>query len=312
MKKKQTTAGICTTLLFIVTALLFITTALLGCSSDTKMEEAFEAGSAIGFKETAADKAPAPSTADFRGGDGGSGDNAPVSDVSEYERKRIKRGSMYVVVESLTEAEEKISRKVDQYGGYIESSSLYEETAYFTVKIPAESFDTFMASSEDLGEVKSKSISVEDVTDRFYDLENRIKNKRILMERYQEYLEEAESVEDLLSIERALNDVITEIERLEGSYKQLSSLIAYSTLNIELSLPSYEKETGTLPSIREGLRKIGSAVLTFLYYLIFVIVGIVIFGVPAIAVAALLYYLSFGKIGLVKKLFRSLSAKKTG
>jgi hypothetical protein len=168
-----------------------------------------------------------------------------------------------------------------------------------------------MTSSEDLGEVKSKNISVEDVTDRFYDLENRIKNKRILMERYQQYLEEAESVEDLLSIERALNEVITEIERLEGSYKQLSNLIAYSTLNIELSLPSYEKETGTLPSIREGLRRFGSAVLTFLYYLIFVIVGIVIFGVPVLGVAALLYYLSFGKIGLVRKLFRSLSGKRS-
>jgi hypothetical protein len=59
-----------------------------------------------------------------------------------------------------------------------------------------------------------------------------LKNKKSLEERYRDLLIKAETVKDILEIERNINQVRTEIEQLEGQFRYLSQQISYSTLHV--------------------------------------------------------------------------------
>ena len=229
-----------------------------------------------------------------------------ASPTTAVERKLVSTAGMEIEVEDLEAAEKSLQEGVEKIGGYIQSSSRYGDSFSMTIKVPAERFDSFLDETGALGQVRSKNINVEDVSDRYYDLEHRIKNLEILVERYQSYLEEAKNVEELLTVERQLNETITELERLKGSYKNLGHLVSFATLHVSVYLPSWESEEDPLPSLRAGLRNFGRMVVRVLYGIFFIILGIIAFGIPVVLVIGLFYLLAFGRIGLVRRFFGRL------
>ncbi len=235
-------------------------------------------------------------------------DDSAVDDsaVGPPERKLVSTGSMELVVEELEAAEDSIRESARKMDGYVASISRWGDGFSMTVKIPTADFDAFVETAGELGEVRTKQIDVEEVTDRYYDLEHRIRNKELLVERFRSYLEKAEALEEILAVERQLNETVTELERLEGSFRNLSHLISFSTLHLSIRLPSYASDHGPLPSLREGLRNFGYTVVNVFYGIFFIMLGIVVFGVPLVLAAGLLYWLGFGKIGVVRKFFGTL------
>lgn len=221
-------------------------------------------------------------------------------------RKRIMNAYLEITVKDVVSAEKELSRRTLDAGGWIVSSSLYWGELSLVVKIPSEKFESFLLSSETIGKVNSKSISTDDVTESFYDLENRIKNKTILRDRFRDYLEKADSIEDILSVERQLNDVTTEIEQLEGAFRGLNRDIDYSTVTFLLNPPVGEVVSNKVPSFSEAFSTLGYKVLSFLYYLLFILIYLVIFGIPVILVLGLIYVVGWGKVGLVRRFFGKL------
>ena len=198
------------------------------------------------------------------------------------------------------------------FSGWIDNSSLYENYLSITIRVPAESLDAFLQMTGELGEVQSRSISADDVTDYYFDTETRLETLRILQERYTEYLKTAENMEDIISIERELNNVISEIESMERTIRRLDGQISYSTVYFYGELPPEEQVSGELPSIVEGLKKLVYGFITLIYYIGLGLLYAVIFGVPIILVLGLIYLVGWGRIGLVRKFFKLLSRKKTG
>lgn len=143
------------------------------------------------FEDTAAVKsAAAPvlpemsrSTAEAEVFESSSADSSPVR-----ERKRIVNAYLELTVKDVNSAEKEINLRTLEAGGWIVSSELYGGSISLVVKIPAREFESFLSSSEKIGKVDSRSISTDDVTESYYDLENRIKNKSILRERFRDYL----------------------------------------------------------------------------------------------------------------------------
>ena len=81
----------------------------------------------------------------------------------------------------------KISALVDEYGGWIESSSIsganyysisrgntYNRNATYTIRIPCDDFDTVMSGISALGNVPYSHIYTENVTSQYYDTQARI------------------------------------------------------------------------------------------------------------------------------------------
>lgn len=262
---------------------------------DVAVEEAVEAEMDYGA-------VPEPTIAGASGG--GSGGQNPAG---QQDRKLIKTGSISLEVEQLAATEEAVLAWCQSFGGYVASSFNHETNAAFTVRIPAVRFDDAMAAAGNLGRVRSRNISTQDVSEQFYDLRTRLDTRKILRDRLQSYLAQAKDMEDLLHIERELNSTLTEIESMEGRMRRLSNQIDYSTITVDASLPYRTTDQGfQWPSLDRTVPRFLSNVVDFFVGFVAVVLYIIIFGIPVLGLVALLYWLLLGRVGLLRKIFKGL------
>ena len=160
-------------------------------------------------------------------------DSAP-----EVERKVIKRAYLSLVVEDLEEDFERVVALVEEAGGFVQSSSTWENerqrTSNLSVRVPVDRFANILARLEELGRVEGREISGQDVTTEYVDTEARLRNLERQEERFLEILNRANTVEEILNIERELERVRGEIEALTARLKSLDELTSLSTIDIEL------------------------------------------------------------------------------
>ena len=266
---------------------------------DVAVEEAAEAE--FSYTDDAG-SAPVPMPTTASGGSGSGGQSQ-----AQQERKLIKTGSVSLEVEQLAAAEEAVLAWCQSFGGYVAASFNHESSASYTVRIPAPSFDAAMAAAGDLGRVRSRNLSTQDVSEQYYDLKTRLDTRKILRDRLQAYLAQAGNMEDLLQIERELNSTLSEIESMEGRMRRLSNQIDYATITVDMSLPYRTTDQGfQWPSLSHNVRRFLSNVVDFFVDFVAVVLYIVIFGAPILALAAFLYWLLLGKAGLLKRIFRRL------
>jgi hypothetical protein len=103
------------------------------------------------------------------------------------------------------------------------------------VRIPVEQFESFVDSIVSLGELERNNRTSQDVTEQYYDLEARIKNKKIEEQTLNKILQERSGkLEDVLKIEIELSRVRGEIEQLEGKIRVLENLSSLATLTLNV------------------------------------------------------------------------------
>ena len=232
-------------------------------------------------------------------------ESAPA--VEDYERKLIRTGNVSLEVQTITDAEDKIAAWAASLGGYVTNANTWQYGAGFTVRVPSSRFDEAMSQVGNFGRITNRSVSSQDVSDNYYDMQSRLQTKYILRDKLQSYLSEAKDIKDLLEVERQLNEVIEDIESTESRFKRLSGQIDYSTIYINMSFEHGKDEGGIiLPDVKNSWNEFVSNVINFFWNLLKVLFYIVIFGIPIVAVAAFLFWLLFGKIGLLVKLFKKL------
>ena len=224
-----------------------------------------------------------------------------------YERKLIRTGNVSLEVQTISDAEDKIAAWAKSLGGYVTNANTWQYGAGFTVRIPAERFDEAMAQAGNFGRITSRSVTSQDVSDNYYDMQSRLETKYILRDKLQSYLSQAKDIKDLLEIERQLNEVIEDIESTESRFKRLSGQIDFSTIYINMSFEHGRDESGIiLPDVKNAWNEIVSKIIAFFWGLVKVLFYIVVFGIPLLGIAAFFYWLLFGKVGLLIKLFKKL------
>lgn len=233
------------------------------------------------------------------------------NDAFQTEKKLIKTGNINLEIENLSESILKVEEWISSYGGYISNSSNSEKNAWFNIKIPSSKFDDAMNSACSLGKVLNHSENTEDVSEQYYDLESRLQNKKTMKSKLEGYLSNAKDIKDLLEIERELNSVISDIDSMEGRLKRLSNQVEYSTITINLQLPSNHSETGFIfPDLKNGFSNFLSNFLNFLIGFVKVFFLVILCGIPILAAIAFFYWLLFGRIGLILKLYKWLKKQK--
>lgn len=236
-------------------------------------------------------------------------DNSVSQDAQKtYERKLIKNGYLTIRVSDFDKAEQDCNEWAKKYNGYVSLSRRSEYELYFKIQIPQELFDTAFNDFSSVGQVKEKNITIEDVSENYYDLETRLNTKKILKERLTKYLSEAKSMDEIIKIERELNNCTSQLESMQGQMNRLSSRINFSTIEITMTLPPQISGNRGIqvPDFVENLKGFVENTIGFFESFVLIIVGIALFGVPIVLTVALIYWLTFGKIGLVKKLFKKL------
>ncbi len=115
-----------------------------------------------------------------------------------------------------------------------------------TIRVPATRFDEAIRRIEKLGDMLSRDVQVEDVTEEYHDTEIRLKNARAVRQRLEQLLAKATKVEESIQIEKELERLAETIDRLEGRMKFLRDRAAFSTITVTFQ-PQTAAELGKRP-----------------------------------------------------------------
>lgn len=103
------------------------------------------------------------------------------------------------------------------------------------VKIPSRRFREAMSQVDAEFEVERRSVRAEDVTAEFKDLEVRLENLRATRKRLEQLLEKTGSLADTLTVEKELERVASEVDRIQGRLRFLRNHTSFSTLTVAVA-----------------------------------------------------------------------------
>jgi hypothetical protein len=233
-----------------------------------------------------------------------------VLEMPDAERKLAKRASFSIRVENLDEADASVTGLMEKYGAYSAMSQIYEDSRHYSIRVPSTAYDVFIAGTAGLGRILQRNESAEDVTLRYYDLEGRLATKKELLKTYQSYLGRARNIEEILSVEARIADLQNDLEGTGRELRNLANRVDYAVVDLNIQGPVASSPYRSGPTAGERFKELFSGFGSFLSVLAVILSGIVIYGAPILLILVLLFWLLFGRIGLLKKLF-GMAAGKT-
>jgi hypothetical protein len=165
-----------------------------------------------------------------------------VIDVGQQwatERMIVRTGDMALVVEDVPAAIDRIIGIADDFDGYVVSSRVWKEkerlVGRIAIRVPAEYFDDAMRALRGLAvEVTSESTSSKDVTEEYIDLNAKLQNLEATEEQLLRIMEKAETVEDILNVQRELSSTRGDIEQTKARMQYLERTSATSLIEVSL------------------------------------------------------------------------------
>lgn len=202
-------------------------------------------------------------------------------DVQDTNRKLIRNVDMNVETEEFDALLQNVQNRITSLGGYVENSEIYNGSGYYdgyssmrsanlTARIPAEKLDEFLSLVSEMSNVTRKNESVTDVTLQYVDMQSHKQALQAEQTRLLELMEQAESIEDIISLESRLSEVRYQIESMESQLRTFDNQVSYST--VELYIEEVEtytpiEEPGRLQKMTEGfvdsLQGVGNGFLDF-------------------------------------------------
>ncbi|HEY88440.1 MAG TPA: DUF4349 domain-containing protein [Thermoflexia bacterium] len=215
-----------------------------------------------------------------------------LGDVTE--RMIIRNGRLELVVMDTLAAEESIGELADELEGYLLST---ESNRYaggllrisLTLRVPATTFNTAMARLRDLAtEVTYESISSDDVTQEYVDLESRLRALKIKAQKLEELMDEAEDTEAVLAIYQELSATEQEIEHVKGRMQYLERSAAMATITVTLTPDALAQPVEIAGWHPQGTAKRALQALINAYQFLFdTLIWLLIFVVPVLAAIGL-------------------------
>ncbi len=162
-----------------------------------------------------------------------------TGDATAVDRLIIKTASLALEVPDVAAAERALRQRVEALGGFVVSVQTYgtgaEQSSTVVLRVPVERFEALLSDIEGLArKVLRRSVSGEDVTEEYVDLESRLRNLEATNTRLLDLLARAQTVEEALKVNQALTDIQGQIEWTKGRMQYLEQSAAMSTITVEL------------------------------------------------------------------------------
>jgi hypothetical protein len=196
------------------------------------------------------------------------------------ERKIIYSVKLDIWVKQFDGVQQQIETLVKQYqGAYISEATLsgtkgWRRGGQWTIRVPQEKYEDMVGELRKLGEVREENKRSEEVTEEFYDLSARLKNKKETEKRLLKIQEERTGeLEHVLTAEREIARVREEIEQMEGRLNRLNDLTSLTTVKLSVEeiqafqgeeLAFADRVSGAWSDSVGGLRDAGEGFTLFL------------------------------------------------
>lgn len=178
-------------------------------------------------------------------------DDAGGTAGRQDDRKLVRTASVRVETKSYDTYADWLDGFISSTGGYAEDiecvvseagtdplTGLPREYRTYSaaIRVPADQLDTFLSGveSQSVGKVVYQSENVRDITVQYNDTEAHLESIRIEQQRLQELMAQAETVEDIISIEDRLSYIRYEIESYERQVRSYDSQVEYASVRFTL------------------------------------------------------------------------------
>lgn len=229
---------------------------------------------------------------------------APKENTVFDERKLIKTVDMNVETKEYDKLMTELKDKVSELGGYIERMDTYNGSSYshyrssrsasLTIRVPKDKLNSFVDTVSGISNVVRRSDNVEDVTLSYVDMESRRNTLKTEQERLLTLLAQAESIDDIITIEDRLSTVRYHLESMESQLRTIDNQVDYSTVYLDISevqeLTPVQEQTAferIVEGFVESLHDIGDGAVEFAIWFIVNIPYFVVWGVIIAAIVVI-------------------------
>jgi hypothetical protein len=227
-------------------------------------------------------------------------------EAASRSRKLVRNANIRLRVQDPEAAEGPLTAAMEKYGAYASSIRILENSRYYTIRVPAASFDPFFAELAGMGKVLQRTENAEDVTIRFYDLEGRLATKQELLKTFQSYLGKAKDVDEIMTVEQRIAELQREIEWTGTEFHSLADLVDYATVDLAVEGPAVPIAG---PDLGDRIGELFGGFGNFVSTVFLVLLGIVVYGIPVILILAVLFWLLLGRVGLLRKLWALMAGR---
>ncbi len=251
-------------------------------------------------------------------------DAAPSADLvanqaTQQQRLVIKNADLTIVIKDPQAKLNAISAMATRLGGYVVTSSLYESytsggiqvpEGTITVRIPAGDLEKALEEiKSDAIETQNETISGQDVTDQYVDLESRLRAREAAEKQLLEMMDQAQNAEETLAIFNQLTQIQSEIEVLKGQMKYFEQAAALSSISVRLVAEETIQPIEVAGWKPQGVaRDAVQALVNFFQGFVNFIIWLGIFGIPVMAVIIVMLALLWR---LLRWFWRKVFPKKT-
>lgn len=170
-----------------------------------------------------------------------SGSNLPV-----IQPKIIKAAAASIEVAKGTFEENmvKVTKIAELMGGYVSNTESYSDadgkltSGRIVIRVPGEKFNTAIDEIKKAGELKSISISGQDVTQEYVDLGSRLKNFEAQEKVLLDLMSKSTNVKDSIEVQKELSNVQGEMEVIKGRMNYLDNMVGFSTIDVIVAEPT--------------------------------------------------------------------------
>ncbi len=217
------------------------------------------------------------------------GDASRITEETKIKPKIIRDASLSLQVEDYKEARKAIDAAISTAEAYItledESKSGYSWQNNLVIRVSSEKFDVLLQDLEKTAiYTDHKRINAKDVTAEFIDIEARLNNRKQVEKRFQEILQQAKSIKEILEVENEIRKIREEIDASEGRLKYLRDQVSFSTIKLTYyekldyeAAPERSYFTKVTKAISEGWEEFLGFTIAFMYaWPFWIVLGIVI------------------------------------
>jgi len=202
--------------------------------------EAFSQAPA-GQPATGATAAARSNATTAQGSGGGSVPELPAT----LDRKVISNTSLALSVGDVGAAFNEAGRLARVNGGYTEKSSYTNadnvdakrRSASLTLRVPTANYDDLLSSLRGISGAKvvSEGAKSTEITEQYTDLQSRMRNLERTEQSYLKLLEQAKSIQEILTVNDRLDSVRAQIEQIQGRLKVFDNLADMATVDLTIS-----------------------------------------------------------------------------
>lgn len=243
--------------------------------------------------------------------DAGGDDNTTqnMDSMTLLEEKLVYRCNLELETLDYAGTMTSIKEAIAQYGGVIQSENEtdssydwyyadYHKTQgtmrnYIEIRVPSKNYDSFVSALDGVGKITSKSASIDNISQQYYDTTTQIEALQIQEKNLLEMLEQCTTIEEMITVQDRLTSVQYDISRLQTSKRYMDVDVAYSYVNISIEeVMEFRAEEEPVKKntfadrLKNTIKSTASGFLMFLEVLLFlfirlfpylVIVGIIVF-----------------------------------